>query len=169
MEAKILSQTSYEESYLGRLRKLIGKEKVIIAATRGVIFNEFGNLLLIRRRDNGRWAMPAVSMELDESVYECLVREVAEESGLLVKDATLFAIWSNPAKMSIQTEYGDPYQLVIFIFRVDAWSGEIVQETEETIDAGFFDLNALPEIHCHYLATLEDLSRFESSSKLILK
>lgn len=164
-----MSQTSYEESYLGKLRKLIGKEKVIISATRAVIFNNRGQLLLIRRRDNGRWAMPAGAMELDESVYECLVREVEEESGLLVEDATLFAVWSNPAKMSIRTEFGDPYQLINFVFRVDAWSGELVKETEETIDAGFFDLNALPEIHTHYIETLEDLTRFERSNKLILK
>jgi len=87
-----MTHLSYEESYLGRLRKWIGKEKVIITAVRAVVFDDDGRLLLIRRRDNGRWAMPAGAMELDESVYGCLVREVFEESGLVVKVATLFAI-----------------------------------------------------------------------------
>jgi ADP-ribose pyrophosphatase YjhB (NUDIX family) len=160
---------SYEESYLGRLRKFVGKQKLIITATRAVIFDEEGRLLLIRRRDNRRWAMPAGAMELDESIYDCLVREVREESGLMVQAATLFAIWSDPAKMSIITEYGDPYQLVNFIFRVDSWSGELVTETDETIDAGFFPLDGLPEVYQHYLETLEDLKMYEDTGQLVLK
>jgi 8-oxo-dGTP pyrophosphatase MutT (NUDIX family) len=163
-----MSQLSYEESYLGKLRKLIGKEEIIIIAARGVIFDDDGRLLLIRRRDNGRWAMPAGAMELGDSVYDCLVREVYEESGLQVHAATLFAIWSDPEQMSIVTEYGDPYQIVNFIFRIDEWSGELVKETDETIDAGFFPVDALPEIYPHHLQTLYELHEFEETGKIFL-
>jgi 8-oxo-dGTP pyrophosphatase MutT (NUDIX family) len=164
-----MSQQSYEESYLGQLRKLIGKEKVIVNATRGVIFDEIGRLLLVHRRDNRRWAMPAGAMELGDSIYECLVREVQEETGIEVRAARLFAIWSDPVKTSIVTEYGDPYQLISFVFRVDEWSGELIQETEETIDAGFFPLDELPEMAPHYHETLQDLNYFERDGQLILK
>jgi ADP-ribose pyrophosphatase YjhB (NUDIX family) len=163
-----MSQLSYEESYLGKLRKLIGKEEIIIIAARGVIFDEDGRLLLIRRRDNGRWAMPAGAMELGDSVYDCLVREVYEESGLQVHAATLFAIWSDPEQMSIITEFGDPYQIVNFIFRVDEWSGKLVKETDETIDAGFFPVDDLPEIYPHHLQTLDELHEFEETGKIFL-
>jgi ADP-ribose pyrophosphatase YjhB (NUDIX family) len=163
-----MSQLSYEDSYLGKLRKLIGKEEIIIIAARGVLFDEDGRLLLIRRRDNGRWAMPAGAMELGDSVYDCLVREVYEESGLQVHAATLFAIWSDPNQMSIVTEYGDPYQIVNFIFRVDEWSGELVKETDETIDAGFFAVDDLPEIYHHHLQTLDELHEFEETGKIFL-
>jgi len=162
-----LSQQSYEESYLGQLRKMVGQEKVIIIATRVVIFDDDGRLLLIQRNDNHRWAMVAGAMELDESIYDCLVREVQEESGLEVHRATLFAIWSDPAKTSIVTQWGDPYQLIVFIFRVDEWSGELVRETDETLDAGFFSLDRLPEIAPHYHETLADLEKFDG--QLILK
>ncbi len=96
VEEMLVLQSSFEESYLGRLRKWIGKERVIITATRAVVFNEWGQLLLIRRRDNGRWVMPAGVMELEESGYDCLVRGVFEDSGLVVEAAILFAIWSVP-------------------------------------------------------------------------
>ena len=160
---------SYEESYVGHLRSLIGKEKIIIIATRAVVFDNKGQLLLIRRRDNKRWAMPAGAMELGESINECLFREVQEESGLDVNAATLFAIWSDPKKTSIVTHYGDPYQLIVFVFRVDEWSGELVSQTDETVDSGFFPLDALPEIAPHYHETLEDLGIFETKGQLILK
>jgi ADP-ribose pyrophosphatase YjhB (NUDIX family) len=168
-EEFFMPQQGCDKSYLGRLRKWIGKEKVIITAARAVIFNEAGDLLLIRRRDNGRWTMPAGAMELGESVYDCLVRKVYEESGLVVGSATLFAIWSDPEEMSIVTEYGDPYQLVNFIFRVDNWSGNLVKETDETIDAGFFSLDALPPIFSHNFESLDDLSSFNNTGKLVLK
>ena len=109
------------------------------------------------------------TIKLDDSIYDCLVREVREESNLDVHAATLFAIWSEPEKMSIVTEYGDPYQLVNFIFRVDAWSGELVKETDETIDAGFFHLYELPKMYPHYHETLDDLRDFETTGKVILK
>jgi ADP-ribose pyrophosphatase YjhB (NUDIX family) len=147
----------------------VGKEKLLIIAARAVVRDNHGHLLLIRRRDNGKWAMPAGAMELEESIYDCLVREVREESGLEVHAATLFAIWSDPEKTSIVTEYGDPYQVISFIFSVDEWSGDLVTETDETIDARFYPLDALPETPPHYLITLAELNQFEEDGKLILR
>jgi ADP-ribose pyrophosphatase YjhB (NUDIX family) len=164
-----MAQQSYEESYLGQLRKLVGKEKLLIIATRAVVRDEAGRVLFIRRRDNGRWAMPAGAMELDESVYDCVVREVLEETGLEVHAATLFAIWSDPEKTSIVTHYGDPYQVISFVFRVDQWTGQLTKETDETIDARFCSHDALPETPPHYLQTLDELRQFEEDGKLILR
>ena len=168
-ERATMSQQSYTKSYLGQLRPLIGKKKVIINAARAVLFDSKGRLLLIRRIDNHRWAMPAGAMELDESIYTCMVREVHEESGLEVESGTLFAIYSDSARTSIVTEYGDPYHLVIFVFRVDSWRGSLITQTDETIDAGFFPLDDLPEIAPRYHETLEDLTQFESRGQVILK
>jgi ADP-ribose pyrophosphatase YjhB (NUDIX family) len=164
-----MSQKSYEESYLGQLRKLIGREKVIIIAARAMVRDDQGRVLFIRRRDNGKWAMPAGAMELDKSINDCLVREVYEESGLQTRAATLFAIWSDPKKSSIVTEYGDPYHLVVFVFRVDQWQGELLTETDETLDVRFYSLDQLPETAAHYHETLADLRQFESDGRLILK
>ena len=164
-----MTQNSYEESYLGQLRKRVGKEKLLIIATRAVIRDVEGQILFIRRRDNGVWAMPAGAMELEESVYDCVVREVREESGLEVHAATLFAIWSDPQWTSITTAYGEPYQVVSFIFRIDAWSGQLLTQTDETIDARFFPLEALPETPPHYHKTLAELRQYEEKGQLILR
>jgi len=164
-----MTHNSYEKSYLGRLRKKIGKEKILITAARAVVFDRKGRLLLIRRRDNGRWAMPAGAMELDESIYDCLVREVREETGLVVQMATLYTVWSDPVKTSIVTHFGDPYQIIVFVFHVDDWSGELVTQTDETVDAGFFPLDHLPEIAPHYHETLKDWAIFKADRQLVLK
>lgn len=164
-----MHQNSYEESYIAHLRSLIGNLEIILVAARAIVFDKNGRLLLIRRRDNNRWAMPAGAMELGESIYDCIVREVQEESGLDVERATLVAIWSDPGRTSIVTEYGDPYQLIVFVFRIDEWRGELVTQTDETVDAGFFSLDQLPEIARHYHENLEDLKLFEQDGEVILK
>ncbi|MDH5506437.1 MAG: NUDIX domain-containing protein [Anaerolineae bacterium] len=97
--------SSYEQSYLGQLRKLVGNRKLISPAVRAVIHDTHGQVLLIRRSDNQKWALPAGSMELDESVYNALVREVREETGLIVLSATLIAINSEP-RFSFTNAFG---------------------------------------------------------------
>jgi 8-oxo-dGTP pyrophosphatase MutT (NUDIX family) len=38
--------------------------------------------LLIKRSDNGLWAVPAGGLELGDSVRQCAIREAYEETGL---------------------------------------------------------------------------------------
>ncbi|MBM6617827.1 NUDIX domain-containing protein [Bacillus sp. RD4P76] len=81
--------------------------------------------------------MPAGSMELNESIYETLTREVKEETGIDVQKATLIAIYTGPHK-SIVNHFGDEYQMFEFLFLVDEWSGTLLKETHETQNANFF-------------------------------
>ena len=156
----------YEQSYLGKLRQLTGNIKLITVTVRAVVQDEVGRVLLIKRSDNGEWGMPAGSMELDESVLDACKREVREETGLIVEAATLIAVYSDP-KYSIVTAYGDPYQIVSFVFRIDAWSGELVTQTDETVDARFFAPDNLPDISAMYRETLDDARRF--AGQVIMK
>ena len=42
-------------------------------------------ILMLKRMDNGKWTMPGGTMELDESLIDCAIREVKEETGLDVQ------------------------------------------------------------------------------------
>jgi ADP-ribose pyrophosphatase YjhB (NUDIX family) len=156
----------FEESYLGQLRKLVGNRKLIAPAVRAIVLDEDGCVLLVRRRDNNAWAMPAGSMELGESVLDCLKREVKEETGLDVVSATAIAIYSEP-RFAFTNSYGAQHQMFSVVFRVDEWRGSLLSDTDETFEARFFDVDDLPEIPSLYRETLEDLRQF--SGRLILK
>jgi 8-oxo-dGTP pyrophosphatase MutT (NUDIX family) len=54
-------------------------EKVILAAG-GVVENEKGEFLLIYRKKH--WDLPKGKMDKDETMEECALREVEEETGL---------------------------------------------------------------------------------------
>ena len=105
-------------------------------------------------------------MELGETISDALKREVKEETGVDVASATLIAIYTGP-RFAGKDAWGNDYQLLMFQFRVDRWSGPLVRETDETIDAGFFSQDELPGGYEQYREALEDLERF--SGEVILK
>ena len=61
----------------------------------GVVIDENGRTLVIQRRDNGHWEAPGGILERDESVIEGLLREVREETVLIVKPVTLTGVYKN--------------------------------------------------------------------------
>ncbi len=158
----------YHQSYLGRLRQLIGKMKVFAIAARAIVEDEDGRILFVRRSDNGAWVMPAGSIELEESILDCVKREVWEETGLTVESAYPIAIYSDP-RFSFVTAYGDPYQMFSMVFVVDQWSGDIAKTTDETTDACFFALDELPDVPPHYIETIADLQDFRENGRFIPK
>ena len=102
--------TSYEESYVGQLRKLAGERILLTPGVRGLIHDEDGRILFIRRRDNGKWGMSAGSVELNETVFEPLKREVEEETRLHLVSATPIAIYSradSPSREHMATTIRD--------------------------------------------------------------
>lgn len=158
--------SSLGESYIDQLRKLVGERKLIVPAARAIIKDQQDKVLLVRRRDNLRWGLPTGGIEIGESIFDCLVREVKEETGLDVIAATPIAIYSEP-RFAFTDAVGNEYQLLAVVFRVDEWGGVLARETEETVDARFFSQDNLPELPSNQLETLEDLWRYKG--QLILK
>lgn len=61
-------------------------------------------LLMLKRRDSGNWTMPGGTMEFGESLKDCAVREVLEETGLNVEIRDIIGIYTDP---KIVVEYSD--------------------------------------------------------------
>ncbi|MFI7038054.1 NUDIX hydrolase [Microbispora rosea] len=61
----------------------------------GVVVNDAGCVLAIKRADDGRWVPPGGVLELDETPYEGVVREVYEETGVKVCPDHLIGVYKN--------------------------------------------------------------------------
>lgn len=59
------------------------------------MIDDQGRFLAIRRADNARWEPPGGILEVDESIHEGLLREVQEETGLLVEPLALTGVYKN--------------------------------------------------------------------------
>jgi ADP-ribose pyrophosphatase YjhB (NUDIX family) len=60
------------------------------------VAREDGAVLLIRRTDNGNWALPGGAIEMRECVADAAVRETFEETGIRVEVTGLLGIYSDP-------------------------------------------------------------------------
>jgi ADP-ribose pyrophosphatase YjhB (NUDIX family) len=157
---------TWEDSYEGQLRKLVGNRPLIIVATRSVVMDQQGRVLLTRRRDSGEWGFPAGALELGESVLDCCRREVKEETGLHVVSAVPIAIYSEP-RFASTDRYGNQRQGVAIVLLVREWTGDITPSTNETTDCRFFAMDDLPQLPPLYEETVEDVRRYRGA--LILK
>ncbi|WP_062107413.1 NUDIX domain-containing protein [Bacillus niameyensis] len=159
---------SWEESYLGQLRKVAGSQMLIAPAARAIIQDMDGKILFVKRKDNGAWVMPAGGLELHESIFDCLKREVKEETGLDVISAKLIALYTG-IDYEYTNGYGDENKMFAVVFLVEQWSGQLLEETDETAEAKFFSLDELPDIPPLYLETIEDLKSYRRNGQVILK
>jgi 8-oxo-dGTP pyrophosphatase MutT (NUDIX family) len=159
---------TWAESYLGRVRTSVGDtDTLLFVGARGVIIDDRNRLLLIQRSDNHRWAIPAGAMELGESMAECAIRETWEETGLTATSLTPFAFYSS---YTFTNGYGHTYQQILMSFRIHTWEGALLRQTEESVDAGFFPLDALPGPRSFIIEeTLADLASFEETGRMVLK
>ncbi len=121
--------------YLEELRRLVGNRKLLTVGVRAIIRDEAGAILLQRRGDFGTWGLPAGAMELDESIFEALVREVREETGLLVEPRRLTGIYYE--------SHEDFHHFVFLCRRLDETT-EMTLEPAEITNAGYWDPSALP-------------------------
>ncbi|SDT72324.1 NUDIX domain-containing protein [Actinoplanes derwentensis] len=158
---------TWAESYLGKVRASVGDgDTIFFVGARTVVLDDQGRLLLIQRSDNRRWAIPAGAMELGESMQDCAVRELWEETGLRATSLTPYAFYT---AYTYTNEYRHTYQQVLMTFVVHSWEGELLRETDESVDAGFFPLDALPQDSFVIDEALADLAKFRETGILVMK
>ncbi len=64
-------------------------------AVGAIVFDGQGRLLLVRRRDNGLWAVPGGFAEVGQLLGDNVVREVAEETGLTVVPEAVIGLYDS--------------------------------------------------------------------------
>ena len=68
----------------------------MVPSANTVVVNDAGEILLIRRSDNGNWALPGGAIEMSESIADAAIRETFEETGIQVEVTGLLGVYSDP-------------------------------------------------------------------------
>jgi 8-oxo-dGTP pyrophosphatase MutT (NUDIX family) len=113
-------------------------------------------ILLTQRTDNGRWCLPGGRMDPGENAAEACVREVLEETGLVVEVVRLIGIYSSPHRL-VEYADGNRRQVVAAHFLVRMLGGTL-QLSDETTDYRFVSRAELDSLDLmeHHLERIID-------------
>lgn len=93
--------------YYPLLRAAIGHAPVILPGAMGLVPNERGDLLCTQRTDDGLWHPPSGYADLGETTTATVVREVREETGLIVEPTRVVGLYSETPLMLARFPNGD--------------------------------------------------------------
>ena len=119
---------------------------IVIAAT-AFVLDDSDRLLMIRRTDNGLYALPGGTHELGETMTETAVRETLEETGVSITVTGLVGIYSNPAHV-IAYDDGDVRQEFSICFRASPTGGE-PRPSDESTDVHWVERDRLDTLDIH--------------------
>ncbi|MGW0518240.1 NUDIX hydrolase [Crossiella sp. NPDC003009] len=100
----------------------------------GVVVDGAGRVLVIRRRDNGRWEPPGGVLEVGETFEQGVRREVCEETGIVVRVERLTGVYQNLVR-----------DVVALVFRCSPETTEAVP-TEEASEVRWLALEQVREV-----------------------
>jgi len=138
--------SDFDSSYVGQLRRLVGKRLLLVPGTRIIIRDAEGCILLQERSDFGVWGLPGGNAEEGESLESVIVREVKEETGLDVFDVQPFGFGCNPSLETFTFPNGDRAQHFVMNFFTHRYNGEPGIVNDESTDLAWFSLTNLPEM-----------------------
>jgi len=120
-------------------------------------------ILLVCRADNRKWVLPGGGMERGESLSECCVREVWEETGLQVEAGQLVGVYSTPHRVVAYSD-GRTRQTISFVLEATIVGGDLTT-TEEMSAFGYFGLSDLPTLNLsdHHAERIHDALRNRTS------
>jgi 8-oxo-dGTP pyrophosphatase MutT (NUDIX family) len=86
------------------------KANSMVPSVNVVVVNEAGDVLMIRRSDNGNWAVPGGAIDLGESMVQAAIRETREETGIECEITGLVGIYTDPKHLILYTSNGEVRQ-----------------------------------------------------------
>ena len=130
-------------NYLSDLRRIVGNRPLLSIGSTVLVFNEKNELLLNLRADTNTWGIPGGALELIETIEQTAVRELFEETGLVLNDMELLHVFSGQ-DMYFKYPNGDELYSVVCLFLAKAFTGDLKIQDNESIELKYFGLNNLP-------------------------
>src|SRR6266478_1089758 len=108
---------------------------------RGAAFVD-GRVLMVREISDGRWTLPGGWADVNQSAGECVVREIAEESGFKARALKLAAVYDYQ-RSNRPARHIDSIYKMFFICEI---TGGAARVSDETSEVAFFARGELPPL-----------------------
>ena len=101
------------------------------------IIDGAGRIVLQQRADFAVWGLPGGGIDAGETAAQAAVREAREETGLEVRLTRMVGLYAMPRWSKVANDH-------VVVFAAVPAGGELVRQTAETLDAGYFASDQLP-------------------------
>jgi ADP-ribose pyrophosphatase YjhB (NUDIX family) len=132
-------------------------------AVSAFIQDDKGLILMIRRTDNDRYAIPGGQQETGETLTQTAARETKEETGVDIKITGLVGLYSNPGHV-ISYDDGEIRQEFSICFRAVPIGGEI-HTSDESSEVKWVTPEALGKLNIHPSISLRIKHALEKRSQ----
>ncbi len=127
--------------FVTALRAHVGTAPLWLSGVTAVVLDG-DRVLLGRRADNGLWAAISGILDPGEQPARAAVREVLEETGVVVRVLALASVDSGDV---VTYPNGDQAQYLSLAFLCEYVSGQAHVADDESVEVGWFPLDALPQ------------------------
>jgi 8-oxo-dGTP pyrophosphatase MutT (NUDIX family) len=104
----------------------------LVPSVNVIVVNSAGEVLMIRRTDNGNWALPGGAIDLGESVAQAAVRETLEETGIECAVTGITGIYSDPRHVILYTSNGEVRQEFSIVLTARPLAGQPTPSSESS-------------------------------------
>ena len=123
--------------YVHRLREIVGSEELLQVPSVSIALRDAqGRVLLVRHSEGGVWLLPGGAIEPAEVPADAAVREMVEETGLLVRLTNLVGVFGGP-EFVIHYRNGDRTSYVMVVFEAEQVGGAQRADGAEVLEVEF--------------------------------
>ncbi|WP_326613257.1 NUDIX domain-containing protein [Streptomyces scopuliridis] len=129
--------------FIREIRATAGHQLLLLPGVSAIVFDDDGRVLLGRRVDTGGWSIIGGIPEPGEQPAVTAVREVYEETAVRCVAERVVLV---QALKPVTYPNGDECQYMDITFRCRAVGGEARVNDDESLDVGWFPVDALPAL-----------------------
>ncbi|MFF8405556.1 NUDIX domain-containing protein [Streptomyces sp. NPDC014846] len=130
--------------FIRTLRASIAHQPLWLPGITAIVFDDEGRVLLGRRSDTRKWAVVGGIPEPGEQPAACAVREVHEETAVRCVAERVVLV---QALEPVTYPNGDVCQYMDITIRCRAVGGEARVNDDESLEVGWFTVDALPDLN----------------------
>ncbi|MEU1460484.1 NUDIX domain-containing protein [Streptomyces sp. NPDC005727] len=130
--------------FIRTLRASAGQQLLWLPGVTAIVFDDDGRVLLGRRSDTRKWSVIGGIPDPGEQPAACAVREVFEETAVTCVPERVVLV---QALEPVTYTNGDVCQYMDITFRCRAVGGEARVNDDESLEVGWFTVDALPDLN----------------------